>query len=170
MDLFERFLNSAYRFLAARPRSEKEVRDNLLRKSARKKSAKSQIDPQTLEKVIAYLKEKRFVDDHEFTKWWIQQRTTSSPRGLRLIKMELLQKGVERDIIDEVSSIIHSASSGQVSSEIEMIRKLIEKRLPRLRNLPLKEQKEKLWQFLARRGFDSDDIKESIDEKLTAGV
>ena len=51
---FEKFYNIALRFLAYRPRSEKEVRDYLTRKKN---------ESSIIERVIVKLREQKFVDD-----------------------------------------------------------------------------------------------------------
>ena len=158
----DKFYNSALRFLSYRPRSEKELRDKL-----KSKKASSEI----VEKVIAKLKEQKFINDEEFARWWIESRLRFRPRSINLIKRELLQKGVDRDLIDaQISNLIHSTSSGQISNELENAKKLINKKIMRYKSLSRQEIYQKLGSYLARRGFDWDTIKQSIDESLFNGV
>lgn len=154
---FEGFYNKALKFLSYRPRSEKEVRDNLLKKKA---------TDTTADLIITKLKEQRFLDDKEFTKWWIEQRTLIKPTGLRVIKMELKQKGIDRELVDEILQ----NSEDLVHDELEMARKLVEKKIDKLRNLDRQKIYQKLGGFLSRRGFDYDTIKKAIDEMLTKEV
>src|SRR3989344_6604171 len=86
-----KFYNKALKFLSYRPRSEKEIRDKLKKKKA---------SEETINKIILRLKENNFINDEEFVRWWIEQRTNFKPRSLRLIKMELKQKGVSNDLIE----------------------------------------------------------------------
>ena len=90
---FEKFYNSALRFLSFRPRSENEVRDNLLEKKAVQ---------EIIEKIILKLKEHNFINDLEFAKHWIESRIRFKPRSSRLIQMELKQKGIAQDLIDNL--------------------------------------------------------------------
>lgn len=157
---FEKFYNIALRFLSYRPRSEKEVRDRLIRKK---------IDSQIIEKIIAKLKEKKFLNDEEFAKWWIEQRTKVRPKAIRVITLELKQKGISNEIIESLLSKDVS-SEEQVSNDLELANKLIEKRIERFRNSSKQEIYQKLGSYLSRRGFDWETIKQSIDELFSKGV
>jgi len=153
---FEKFYNVALRFLSYRPRSEKEARDNFKRKKA---------EPSVIEKIIAKLKEQKFINDEEFAKWWIEQRTSFKPRSLRLIKIELRQKGISQEVIQEVIN-----DSRLMINDLEQAKKLVEKRIERVQNLSKQEIYQKLGGFLARRGFDYETIKQSIDEMFEERV
>jgi regulatory protein len=153
----EKFYNLALHFLSYRIRSEKEVRDKLKTK---------QVDPQTLEKVIAKLKEKKFINDEEFARMWIENRNRFKPRSLRLIKFELKNKGIDNDLIN---SLIND-SGFVVQSDLDSAKKLIEKKIEKFKNLPEQEIYQKLGRFLASKGFNWDTIKKSIDEVLGKGV
>src|SRR3989344_5237128 len=91
MDELDKFYNSSLRFLSYRPRSEKEVRDRLKSKKA---------TPEIIEKIITKLKEKKFINDEEFTKLWIESRLRFKPRSLRLIEVELRQKGIGEELME----------------------------------------------------------------------
>jgi regulatory protein len=148
--IFEKFYNYSLKFLSYRIRSEKEIRDKLKAK---------QVETQIIEKIIAKLKEKKFIDDDNFAGMWIENRNRFKPRSLRLIKMELKQKGIDPEIIE---SRIKDQELG-VESDLEQAKKLVEKRIGRLKGLPKQEIYEKLGRYLASKGFNWDTIKKSID-------
>jgi len=151
MDDFEKFYNKALKFLSFRPRSEKEIIDKL-------KSKKASED--TIKKIIEKLKEYKFIDDLEFAKAWVNSRIKTNPRGWRLIQSELKLKGISKEIIDNIYD------SGKVINELEMAKKLVEKKVPRYRNLSKQKLYQKLGRFLLSKGFNWDIIKQSIDETL----
>lgn len=153
MDLFEKYLTSAYRFLARRPRSEKEVRDNLIKKRA---------TPEIIEVIIESLKKQRFLNDTEFARWWIRQRRTFSQRGKHLLRLELIQKGINKDIIETVLS----ESVEEEASDLEQARQLLSKKIKKYQGVEKEEIYRKLGGFLARKGFSWDTIKRVIDESL----
>ena len=146
MGEFEKFYNKALKFLSYRPRSEKEIRDKLRRKKA---------SEEIINKIISRLKENNFLNDEEFAKWWIEQRTNFKPRSVRLIKIELKQKGIDKELIDE--TIDHLPST---IDDLSSAKKLIEKRISRYKNLTPDKKFQKIARYLSSKGFDYDIIKE----------
>jgi regulatory protein len=118
--------------------------------------------------VIDKLKEQKFINDEEFAKWWIESRTTFKPRSLRLIKIELRQKGIDDETINNLQLT--------VNNDLEQAKELVEKRITRFRNkskmpggafgMTREEIYQKLGRYLASKGFDWDTIKQSIDELI----
>jgi len=148
---FEKFYNKCLHFLSFRPRSEKEIRDYL---------AKKKVSEEVSQKIIAKLKEYKFVDDFEFTKWWIEQRTRIKPKSWWTIKFELKQKGISSELIEN--------SEIETPNDLETAKKLAEKKLRSISNKEDKQKtKEKLGRFLASKGFDWGIIRKSIDDVLS---
>lgn len=148
MDLFAKFYPLAIRYLTIRPRSEHELRMYLAKKRASADIA---------EKIINRLKQQKFLDDKAFTTWWIDQRIRVKQSSIRVIQMELKQKGIEKEMIEE---ILKDKDTKEV--ERESIEKLLEKKMRRYTSLPKDEAYKKLSQFLARRGFNFDVIKKVL--------
>lgn len=155
MEVFEKKYNKTLRFLSFRPRSKKEIIDFLRRPRGRKKN---RLDDETIQKILNKLKNQGLVDDREFARWWIEQRTGLKPRGWRVIKMELKQKGISDELITNYKLLI--------TNEVELAKKALEKKVSSYRYLPRQEAYRKLSQFLARRGFDWETIKKAVDEVL----
>lgn len=152
-DLYQKYLDSALHFLSYRPRSEKEITDNLKKKKA----------PQTIiDQIISWLKEQRFINDSDFARWWIEQRTLYRPKGIRVIKMELKQKGVGQEIIDAV----FQNNESEIMNQDEIARRIVEKKLPKYKSLEKREIYKKLGGHLARKGFDWETIKKSINKVM----
>ncbi|MBI2420743.1 MAG: RecX family transcriptional regulator, partial [Candidatus Levybacteria bacterium] len=147
-ELFARYFNSSLRFLSFRPRSEKEITDYLLKKK---------LSPEIIEKIKIKLSEYNLIDDKDFAQWWIEQRLRNKQRALRVIKMELRNKGITREVIE------NALSTFSISPDTESINKLIEKKLKRLDN-PTEEDIKKLYQSLVRKGFNFDDVSKKIKE------
>ena len=138
-EVFDRYYNLTLRFLSFRPRSEKEVKDYLEKKF--RKSPNENLVSLILKK----LKEKNFLNDLEFAKWWIENRK----KGIRLIKLELFGKGISKETIEEACSMFDI-----VGKENRLLEKLIDKK----KNLTY----EKLIAYLLRRGFDYDTIRGAL--------
>jgi regulatory protein len=145
---YERLVNAAIRFVSFRPRSEKELRDFLTKKLTKWKVAGDVL----LDKVVARMGELGYVDDEKFAEWWVDQRTAFKPKGNRLIKMELKAKGVPEAVI---ASVLAPRGS---ESLLAAARKAVARKLPVWAKLPVLERKKKIYDYLGRRGFDSDTI------------
>jgi regulatory protein len=148
-DEFGKIFESALKFISFRPRSEKELQDWFKRK---------EVGGETQKMVVKKLKHLGFLNDEEFAKWWIEQRTEFHPSGGRLIKMELKQKGISEDIIARLLDCYIAKGT-----EIDLAKKVLEKKLPRLKNYKGLELRKKLQNILAQRGFSWETIKELVD-------
>jgi regulatory protein len=158
MDNFNIFYKKALNFLSFRPRSEKEIRNYLSGKERPSFIRKIIPSEETIEKIISKLKEYKFLNDEEFAKWWIEQRTLIKPKAGRVIRMELKQKGIDKELVDELLK-------NEKESDFEKAKKLAEKRMPRYSKIKEKRKVfEKLGRFLVSKGFNYDIIKEVIDQ------
>lgn len=151
-DQVAKLLFSAQNFLSYRPRSVQEVRYNLTKKLDRGEY----VEPaKILSTVVGKLTQMKLLDDLEFARWWIAQRKKFKPRGERMLRSELHAKGVPRDIIDELFFAYETPAS-----EIEQ---LAAKKAASYTQLPRQEFQTKLTNFLARKGYDWDEIQGVVD-------
>lgn len=151
-DIKKALLQKLYRLFSIRQRSEKEIRDYL------QFHQKEKIENKVIDELVEVLKRQGLVNDLEFAKNWLEAR--SKKKGLRVIKRELFQKGIDREIIEEVIG-------GQSMENSELVaRKLIDKKLERWKNLPPMELKKKAIDFLLRRGFDYAQVKSIVENTL----
>jgi regulatory protein len=132
-----RCLNTAYRFLSYRPRSEAEMKDRLYRRGF----ADSQI-----EIVINKLKEQNLLNDTAFAKFWKENRDAFRPRSQRMTRMELKRKGVADEIIKEVTDD---------SNDTESAYRAALKKAQRLSGGDHEVFRRRLGDYLKRRGFGS---------------
>lgn len=153
---YQRLKNYAFRLLAIRPRSTKELKGRLIAYSIKNGF------PQTLtDTLTAELTRGNFLNDLDFANWWRDQRALYKPVGAKLIKIELRGKGVAEELIEEVFA------KGQTqTSELEKAFVLITKKKKAYRYLKAKELKIKLTGFLYRRGFDWNVIGKVIDSVI----
>jgi regulatory protein len=180
---FKELYKKALRFLGIRLRSEKEMRDKIhewLKKdtwayadstlvSAESDSEIQQESP--VERVISQLKKDKFINDEYFARQWIESRVRSKPRGESILRMELVQKGIGRDIIDAVLEQV--LRSTDVSSETNTIHamayKTAVKYARKIRESDHRAYVFKLKQALTRKGFDMSTINRVVDEVLSEG-
>lgn len=146
LTIFDNSLN----FLSYRPRSEKEVRDHFKKKK---------IIGAYVDRAIVKLKRLNFLDDEKFSLWWIEQRNNFRPKGKRALEMELMQKGVEKETIKKILEDENNAHKDKDTCLILATKWLTKKQV----NLNLPEQKQKLFRYLASRGFDFEQVSQAID-------
>lgn len=150
-DQIHQALSGAYFFLKFRPRSEKEIREYLIKK-AEKFHWKSTV----VEAAISSLKEQNYINDDEFVEWFVYHRKLSKPKSAYALKNELHRFGVDRDNVSEYFE------QNPIDEE-KLALAALQKRWPRYQNLDKKEQFQKAAAFLSRRGFNFDIIKKCID-------
>lgn len=134
-DMRERALQQALLFLSYRARSEKEIRQNLL---------KHEFTEDAIETTLEKLRVNNLANDPEFARAWVENRNTFRPRSRRALLMELRQKGLD----DETAQ---AAVSGVDENALAYESAL--KRANRLKGLEWGEFRKKLSEYLARRGF-----------------
>lgn len=139
---FGKLRDNTFKWLALRPRSEYELDQYLKRKTD---------NPDLREQVKDLLKSNNYIDDEQFARSWIQNRTIIKPMSTYRLKQELMQKGVAKDIID-------SSLAEADLDEAEALRELIRKRRHRY------DSEQKLMAYLARQGFSYPLIKDALAE------
>lgn len=144
--VFDHVLN----FFSFRPRSEKELDIWFIRK---------QIGEETQKLIKQKLKDLHYLNDEEFAKWWIEQRMNFRPKSKKVIGLELKQKGINKEIIVRLLDCYIAKDS-----EEGLARKIAEKYMKKIINLPQAEQRQKLQTALLCRGFTWETIKGIVDE------
>ncbi|MBI5349678.1 MAG: RecX family transcriptional regulator [Chloroflexi bacterium] len=141
----EMAFEKAVKFISYRPRSEKEVRQNLKKK---------EIEAGLIDEAVQRLKRVGLLNDEQFAQMWVESRSHSKPKGRRVLKIELRQKGLSREAVD-------AAVAG--TNDEEVARRLAASRAPRLKKLPKIEFRRKLGSYLARRGINYEIILEVVE-------
>jgi regulatory protein len=147
-DDIERAYERALNYLSYRPRSEFEVRRNLRDKD---------VEEQIVDLVIGRLVRAGLVDDREFARYWVDNRARFNPRGLRGLRHELRQKGISRNVIDDVLETFDVE---------EAARKTAEAGARRLSREDPSAFRRKLQAYMARRGFSYAVVKPLVEEKV----
>ena len=142
-DSNEKAFQSALHFLGFRNRSEYEIRMNLLGKGFEEKE---------INEVIDSLKSRGYLDEETFIKEWVESRSTSKPRGRRLLAYELQQKKVN---LEKIGQALQS-----LPDEITLALKAARKVIHRYEKMEYEVFNKKMTGFLIRRGFDFEVITE----------
>lgn len=154
---FGKLYAQASEYCMLRPHSSREIHDYLWRKTlARKARSRSGeivdrpgVSEDIARRVFERLKDKGYVDDARFAKWWVESRNLKKGASQRKLYGELLQKGVATELIEQALQ-----ASGR--SEGDELRKIINKKRSHY------DDERKLIAYLARQGFGYDDIKQAL--------
>ncbi len=158
---FGKLYGRALEYTMIRPRSVKEMRDYLWRKTraTRYKSRTGEIKEREgvsqaiADRVLERLMDKGYLDDEAFTRFWVENRHVRKGVSVRRLKLELSQKGVDREIV------AHMIEASSRNDEDELM-KIIAKKRSRY------PDKQKLVQYLVRQGFSYDDVTRAVDNDL----
>jgi regulatory protein len=135
---------AALRYLDYRPRSVEEIRRHLQGNA---------VEPDVINEVVERLGEVGLLDDRAFARYWLENRRDFRPRGERALRMELRQKGVPADIIDEALGTDHDEGNAAYQAAQAQARKI--------HTTDPREFRRKLEAHLVRRGFAYDIAREA---------
>lgn len=141
---YDRTLN----LISHRPRSEFELRDYLKRK---------EYDEDVIAQTIERLSSRGYVNDLDFAQRWVATRRLLKSTSKRRLSQELRQKRISDDVISQVLE-------ADETNERDVLKELVEKK----RRQSKYQDDQKLMQYLARQGFNFDDIKFALDELRSA--
>lgn len=109
-----------------------------------------------IQSALLKLEEIGAIDDIRFAKAYANDKLKFSRRGKFRISLELLQKGVSKDFIEQAVSDIND------DSELASAKELVEARLRTWQHLDPQTRKRRLIALLQRRGFGSGVIKQLL--------
>lgn len=155
-----KLMDRMYGLFGRRQRTEREVRDYLRNLSFKRKvKEQDEISEIVIEKLIERLKEKQLLNDQQFAQQWVHSRQISKKKGQIAIRTELMQKGIDKETIDQVlSEQVSETSEQQLATEA------LEKKMRTFRLLDSQQFKQKSLQFLMRRGFSYDIAKDVVEQ------
>ena len=132
---------NALRLISYRPHSVHEVQNKL---------QENGFDESVIQSVIVRLGESGLVEDKSFAQAWIENRTVFRPRSRRLMAIELRQKGVPDEVVQNALADAVDDETLAFQSAILFAR--------RLKKLEWQDFRKKLSAYLLRRGFSFDTV------------
>lgn len=139
-DVRQRIREAAFRLLAVRARSARELRQRLRLKS---------FPPDLIDETLADFQSKGYQSDDEFARLFASEKWTNSGWGPSRVRRELGAKGIAPDLIDRVV--------GETYGEVDLVAGILplaRKRWRSAASLPLDKRRNRLTGFLQRRGYD----------------
>ena len=162
---FGKAYQRALEWVLTRPHSERELVDYLKRRRVQANAKERQkewedkkngVKPKTRPRydfddlIIKRLTERGYVDDYKFAQYYVENRFVKRGVSTKRLEMELMKKGVARDIIERVLD-------NSERNDEEEIKKIVAKKRARYSD-------EKLIQYLCRQGFQYDVVKNVVEE------
>jgi regulatory protein len=151
-----RTYDRALNMLAARGRASVELRRLLIRKG----EPADQVDI-----AIERLVKVGFLDDAAFARQFARSKGVSGSLSRRRLQQELGRRGVSREVGSEAIETVFAEEGVDEEAAIERIAR---KKLRSLANLDAPTRRRRLYSFLARRGYDSDDIGRVVRQLVDA--
>lgn len=138
----------AYRILESRAHSKKELYDKLLRDAP----------PEICVEIIEMLSEQGLMDDEAYAVRLAEHYLRNKRIGIRKALMEMLRKGIDREIADEALSTCEVDTIAQICA-------VVEKKYYRSDLTDFKER-QRVTAALSRLGFIYSDIREALDSVI----
>lgn len=145
--VYDRALN----MLAFRARSASELARALVRKG----SERAEVD-----RAIARLQEQGLLDDAAFAQAFTRAKVLGANLSRRRVQQELTRKGVARDVGEQAVTAVFEAEG---IDQREMVEAAARRKARSLGRLDPVVRRRRLYAFLARRGYDSDDIRRAME-------
>lgn len=136
-DAHEVAFNKALRLLDRKPRTSKEISSRLV---------KSGFTLDQAEMVLQRLEDAGLIADDRFARQWVENRNELHPRSRRLIALELKQKGIDDEVIEQVLEDSSPDEDSALQAAMQYARKI-----PSGDRM---EFRKRLSAFLKRRGFN----------------
>lgn len=139
----------ALKYLKTRTRSKKEVFNYLIEKDYNKKN---------IEKALERLEQQGYINDLFYAKSFLNQKLITTSNGPYKIKSDLLKRGIDNNIVDQV------LEEYDKDIQLKKIEKIVNRIIKTNKNKSVKMLKIKIVTDLTSQGFASKDIQKVIDE------
>ncbi len=146
-DEIEKAFNRALHYLGFRMRSEYEVKQKLL---------DSGYGEAVVLEAIVKLRRLGFLNDETFSKALLETQKKTSGQGPRAIQQRLHQKGISKELQEQVLSEYSS------DEQVEVARKMAEKEARRNRTESPRQKETRIQNSLMRKGYSYDVIQEAL--------
>jgi len=148
---YDRALN----MIALRARASTELRRLLIRKGEA---------PEFVDAAIERLSRAGFLDDASFAKQFARSKAVGAGLSRRRVQQELVRRGVARDVAEAAIAEVFDEEHVDEQGTLERVAR---KKMKSLERLDVVVQRRRLYAYLARRGYDSDDISRTLRKVIS---
>ena len=145
------------------------IREYLIGLLSRRDHARSELKTKALKKnfaslaietILDELQDKGYINNSEFARKFVRDKFEFNKWGINKIRMELIKKGISKS---EISKALSELDDKEV---LHTIRDLIEKNRMKFLRADPQKRKKKVFDFLLRKGYDSQIIMKSISSLM----
>lgn len=141
-----------FRILSRRDHSRKELRD---------KAYKKGYTGYFLEEILDEFEDKEYIDDEKFASKYASDKFEFNNWGPYKIRNQLFKKGISKPTAEKVIQDTFGEEAIR-----ESMRELIKKKKRRYQREPKDKRQKKMFDFLMRKGYNSEDILKQMDSLL----
>jgi regulatory protein len=135
-DARETAYQQAIKFISYRPRTQAEISRNL---------GQHQVPQELINDTLERLRQAGLINDELFAQEWVENRNDLRPRSRRALAFELRQKGIDPLTVEQ---------SLEEINDDELAYQAALQHASKLKNLEWQDFRQKMYGFLARRGFN----------------
>lgn len=133
------------------------------RRQLEDKLKQGEYPPECVEEAIAYVESYGYIDDYRYAKDFIEYHLQTKSR--KRIETDLTRKGIGKDIIEKAFDELEDL--GVEQDELSLARTLLNKK-KYCANTATKQEQQKMYGFLYRKGFQSDTIGKALLLDITS--
>lgn len=150
-DELQKAMNKSINYLSYRMRSVKEVRTHLI---------ENEYSIEIVQKVIAWLLERKYLNDGEFAKAYVKTQQNTTDKGPKLIEISLKEKGIKSSIIEDVMM------GYSFDEQLQKAMKLCEKLAGKKKKVSISNLKNDMQAMLMRKGYPFDVINMAVEPSI----
>ena len=145
LERIDKLRSKVLKFIMYKKRTEKEVRDKF----------KDEIDEDTLEDIIEYMKEQKYLDDYKYIERFMNEAMNIKNSSIKELTYKLITKGIDNNLIEDY---ICKNEENLVQFEVRSVMNIYLKKKNSMEEQDIKN-------YLYKKGYS----KESIDEGIEKG-
>lgn len=149
--LLKRVRLRALHILEKHPRTKKQLADKLNH---------DEYPAELVENALNYVESYHYVDDMNYAISYLQSGYKKKSKNQ--LMLDLYRRGIDRDTANAAFDSFVSETDDYAQSEIEIIKKIICKKLPDIDKATIKD-KQRIYRYLISKGFSSSDINRQLN-------
>jgi regulatory protein len=129
-------------------------------RALRRKLAQKEFDQADIDAALERLTSARLIDDEKFAEEFARQKLVNGGSSVRRVVQDLRRKGVSVELARAAVARVSENEPVDIAASVESQAR---KKLASMGGLDDDTKRRRLFAFLARRGFELDDIKRAVD-------